>query len=405
MPSPRRSEEELGEELVPSRLVEDCIEVHLARHAPTGRALYLSTLALTLGAAAALPVVQVPVTVHANGMLRPTVERQEARAAESGIVHSIRARDGQRVRAGDTLMILDAQSVAVRLATVDSIAHSRELELLDLTKLLDAGDSLAVVIDLHTAHRQQQLREYAEVLTELGAREATERRATDRLRMLLARGFVTPEQLERQDAAQQTASAAIRQHRERFRSDWSGAHARLADEHRRLVAERADLADALARLVVVAPVSGTVEMAASFSAGSVLQRGERVATISPNTPLIGEVLLTARDVALIGPGTPARLMIDALNYREWGTMDATVIEVSDDATLGDAGPVFRVRCQLTGSELHLRSGQRAALGKGMTFRASFMVAERSLLQRLFDRVDGWINPARAGVRKPPASRT
>ncbi|HZO19231.1 MAG TPA: HlyD family efflux transporter periplasmic adaptor subunit [Gemmatimonadaceae bacterium] len=401
MPSPRRSsEEEPGAGLVPAGLVEDCIEVHLARHAPTGRSLYLSTLALTLAAAAALPVVRVPVTVHANGILRPTVERQEARAAESGIVHSVRTRDGQRVRAGDTLMILDVRSIAARLATVDSIAHSRELELSDLARLLDAGDSLVTVVGLHTAHRRQQLREYAEVLSELVAREATERRATDRLRMLLARGFVASEQLDRQEAAHQTASAEIRQHRARSRSDWSGAHARLADEHRRLLAERAELTDALARLVVVSPVSGTVEMAASFSAGSVLQRGERVATISPNTPLIGEVLLTARDVALIGPGTPARLMIDALNYREWGTMDATVIEVADDATLRDAGPVFRARCRLSGSELRLRSGQRAALGKGMTFRASFVVAERSLLQRLFDRVDGWINPARADATMP-----
>ena len=405
MPSPRRSDEGLGERLVPAGLVEDCSEVHLARHAPTGRALYLSTLALTLAAAASLPVIQAPVTVHANGMLRPTIERQEARAAESGIVHSIRTRDGQRVSAGDTLVILDAGSVAARLATVDSIAHSRAAELSDLTRLLDAGDSVATVADLRTAHRRQQLREYAEVLTELVVREATERRATDRLRMLLARGFATPEQLDSQDAAYQAASADIRQHRERFRSDWSGAHARLADEHRRLLAERAELTDALTRLVVVAPVSGTVEMAASFSAGSVLQRGERVATISPNTPLIGEVLLTARDVALIGPGTPARLMIDALNYREWGTMDAAVIEVADDATLGDAGPVFRVRCRLAKSELRLRSGQRAALGKGMTFRASFVVAERSLLQRLFDRVDGWINPARADVSMPVGSRT
>ncbi len=405
MPSPQRPEEEPGKGLVPAGLVEDCIEVHLARHAPTGRPLYLSTLALTLAAAAALPVVRVPVTVHANGVLRPTVERQEARTAESGIVHSIRTRDGHRVTAGDTLVILDTRSVAARLATVDSIAHSRELELSDLARLLDAGDSLATVVDLYTAHRRQQVREYAEVLSELAAREATERRAADRLRMLLARGFVPPEHLERQEAAHQTASAEIRQHRERFRSDWSGAHARLADERRRLLAERADLTDALARLVVVAPVSGTVEMAASFSPGSVLQRGERVATISPNTPLIGEVLLTTRDVALIGPGTPGRLMIDALNYREWGAMDATVVEVADDATFGDAGPVFRVRCRLSGSELRLRSGQRAALGKGMTFRASFVVAERSLWQRLFNRVNGWIDPARADARTPVGSRT
>jgi membrane fusion protein, peptide pheromone/bacteriocin exporter len=190
------------------------------------------------------------------------------------------------------------------------------------------------------------------------------------------------------------AQAAVREHLERMRSQWSEAHARIADELRRLSAERADLTDALARHVVVAPVGGTVEMAASLSPGSVLQRGERVATISPNTTLIGEARLTARDIALVRPGMPARLMIDALNYREWGAMDATVTDVADDVSLTDEQPVFRVRCRLAGKELRLRGGQRATLGKGMTFRARFVVARRSLLQLLFDGVDDWLNPVR-----------
>lgn len=381
--------------LVPPPLVEDCVEVHLARHAPTGRALYLTTLALTIAAAAALPIVQVPITVQANGILRPTIERQEARAAESGIVRSVYARDGERVRAGDTLLVLDGGSVATRLATSDSIAHARETELADLTVLLDAGDSLVAARVLRTTYRRQQSREHAVILAELIARDAAEQRETDRLRALLGRGFVAPEQVERQDAAQRTAHAVVREHHERMRSQWSEAHARMADDLRRLSAERAELVDALARHVVIAPVAGTIELAASLSAGSVLQRGERVATISPNTELIGEALVTARDIALVRRGTPARLMIDALNYREWGAMDAMVIDVADDASLTGEQPAFRVRCHLARNELRLRGGQRAPLGKGMTFRARFVVAERSLLQLLFDGVDDWLNPARA----------
>lgn len=380
--------------LVPASLVEDCVEVHLARHSPSGRGLYLATLALTVAAAAALPIVQIPITIQANGILRPVIERQEARAAESGIVHSVRARDGAPVRAGDTLVVLNGSSVAVRLTTSDSIAEARTAELADLTALLDAGAAVVVAHDLRTPHRRQQLREHAGVLAELIAREATERRETTRLRALLDRGFAAPEQLDRQEAAQRMAQAAVLEHLERMRSQWSEAHARIADELRRLSAERADLTDALARHVVVAPVGGTVEMAASLSPGSVLQRGERVATISPNTTLIGEARLTARDIALVRPGMPARLMIDALNYREWGAMDATVTDVADDVSLTDEQPVFRVRCRLAGKELRLRGGQRATLGKGMTFRARFVVARRSLLQLLFDGVDDWLNPVR-----------
>jgi multidrug resistance efflux pump len=267
----------------PSPRIEDCIEVHLARHAPTGRALYLTTLALTIAAAAALPLVRVPVTVQAGGILRPTIERQEARAAESGIVRTVYMRDGARVSAGDTLVVLDATSVAARLATLDSIAQARDAELSDLTTLLDAGEAATPTMTLRTRHRRQQFREHTAVMAELTARADAEQRETDRLRALLARGFAPPDQVERQEAILRSARAAVGEHRERMRSHWSEAHARTADELRRQAAERAELIDALARHAVISPVAGTVELSASLSAGSVLQRGERVATISPNT--------------------------------------------------------------------------------------------------------------------------
>ena len=390
----------MSEPLVPAPLAADCVEVHLARHAPTGHALYLTILTLTIGVAAALPIVQFPVTVQAAGVIRPSIERQEARAAEGGVVQAVLVHDGQRVRAGDTVLVLDGGSVAARLAAADSIARLRAEELADLTTLLDAGDSIVPSGTLKSAYRRQQSREHTAVMMELMSRAATAQGDAARLNALLARGFAAPEQAERQNAAARMASAAIREHVERMRSAWADAHARIADEVQRLSAERAELRDALGRHVVIAPVEGTVEMAASLSPGSVLQRGERVATLSPNTELVGEAALTARDIALVRRGTPVRLMIDALNYREWGVIDGTVVDVADDAALRGDQPTFRVRCRLARSELHLRSGHRARLGKGMTFRARFVIAERSLLQLLFDGVDDWLNPART---PPPAT--
>src|SRR5688572_20653309 len=167
--SPRHYEDDVRDTLVPAQLVDDCVEVHLARHAPTGRALYLATLALTIAAAAALPIVHVPITVQASGILRPSIERREARAAESGIVQAVYGRDGERVRARDTLVVLNGNAVTTRLATSDSIVHARATELADLTALLDAPDELVSTRNLRTAYRRQQWREHTAILTELMA--------------------------------------------------------------------------------------------------------------------------------------------------------------------------------------------------------------------------------------------
>jgi HlyD family secretion protein len=380
--------------LVSSADIEDYVEVHLARHAPSGRALYLVTLTVILVAAGALPLLRLPVTVQADGIIRPIIERQEARAAESGVVTALYVTEGARVNAGDTLLTLDAAGVVTRLALLDSIARAQAADLADLELLLTMTDEAMRHVEPSTAHRRQQTREHIAIEDGLLARAAAERREAERTRALQAKGFATSEQVDRQQALERAADAAIREHRERTRTQWSNARAALTDESRRVDAERSSLLETLSRHAVLAPVQGTVELSTSLSPGSVLERGERVATISPNTNLVAETLLTPRDIGLVRPGTPVRLMVDAFNYRDWGVLDGVVSEIADDASLEGDSPVFRVRCRVADTELSLASGQRAAVKKGMTFRARFIVADRSLLQLLFDDVDDWLNPAR-----------
>jgi HlyD family secretion protein len=54
--------------------------------------------------------------------------------------------------------------------------------------------------------------------------------------------------------------------------------------------------------------------------------------------------------------------------------------------------VFKVKCSLDVDHLKLKNGYKGYLKKGMNFTARFSVAERSLYQLLFDKVDDWINP-------------
>lgn len=378
--------------LLPASYAEDGIEAHIARHAPSGRVLYLTVIVLVMTGAASMPFIQVPVVVQADGIVRPSIERQDARAAESGIVDAVYVVNGAVVKAGDTLLTLDIQGVRTRMALLDSIAAAQAEDLIDLGTLLAATDTTFVDIDVRSRQRRQQLTAHAAVEADLLATATLAHREAGRSRALHARGFATTELIEEREAAEYAADAAVRAHREQRRAQWFDDQARLTAEHHRLESERSGLREALSRYAVVAPVAGTVDLTALLSPGSVLQRGESVASISPNTELIAETWLPPRDIGLIHPGTHARLMIDAFNYREWGVVDAVVSDMSDDASVEGDGPRFRVRSRLIRTELRLSSGQRAAVRKGMTFRARFVIAERSLMQLIFDDLDGWLNP-------------
>ncbi len=67
--------------------------------------------------------------------------------------------------------------------------------------------------------------------------------------------------------------------------------------------------------------------------------------------------------------------------------------IDNDFTLMDNKPVFKVRCQLDSTQLHLKNGFTGQIKKGLTVQARFIVARRSAWQLLFDKIDDWLNPA------------
>jgi HlyD family secretion protein len=134
-----------------------------------------------------------------------------------------------------------------------------------------------------------------------------------------------------------------------------------------------------------------------------VQAGEALAVISPASGLVAEVYVTPRDVGLIRVGAPVRMLIDAFNYTDWGVVTGRVVEVSGDFVQVGGQPMFKVKCSMDRDWLSLRNGFTGHLRKGMTLRARFVVAERSLFQLLFDDVNDWLNPAQAPL--PVAAAT
>jgi len=108
------------------------------------------------------------------------------------------------------------------------------------------------------------------------------------------------------------------------------------------------------------------------------------------------VYVTPRDIGLLQPGNPARILVDAFNYNDWGFITGRVTEISDDFVMIEDRPVFRVGVALDRTELQLRNGFRGKLKKGMTLQARFMVTERTLFQLLRDDINDWLNPVQAG---------
>jgi HlyD family secretion protein len=127
--------------------------------------------------------------------------------------------------------------------------------------------------------------------------------------------------------------------------------------------------------------------------GGFINAGETLCIVIPQTDLIGECYVSTRDVGLLKPAHAVRFQIDAFDYNYFGILTGKIMSIDNDFTLIEASPVFKVRCSFDTTQLQLKNGYQGELKKGMTFQARFVVAERTLWQLLFDKLDDWFSPS------------
>lgn len=378
--------------------IEDTVEYYFADQPRAGRVIYLVLLALTIGSLGSLPFVRVAVTVQSPGVIRPEVERQSVRAALTGSIDRVQLRANQQVRRGDTLVLIRDPATMERLRQTRTEEAEGVGDVADLSRLvLVAGGSSEAPV-LHTARYRQEYAAYQSELARLSVSVERARLEVTRVSTMLARGFAPPQELEDRKIDLARAVAEQRAMVDRTLSQWQGA---LASAKSALLRTSSALQQGeydLARTALLAPIDGTVTELRSLSPGSFVEAGEELALISPSTQFVGEVYVAPKDIGLIRRGGSVRVLVDAFNYTEWGFISGTVTDISGDIRVVEGAPVFLVRCVLDRSQLALRNGVRGELRKGMSFRARFAIAERSLFQLLYDDVDAWLNPASAGSR-------
>jgi HlyD family secretion protein len=144
--------------------------------------------------------------------------------------------------------------------------------------------------------------------------------------------------------------------------------------------------------LIRAPVSGTIQGLAGRYSGGQVQAGEPLCYVSPEENIIGECLVSSRDIGLLHAGQPACFQVAAFDYHYFGTLTGRIIHIDNDYTSINNQVFFRLKCSFDSTQLHLKNGFTGRLQKGLEFQAGFIIGRRSIWQLLFDRIDDWLNP-------------
>lgn len=378
--------------------------------------------------------------VVAAGEVVAEGNRRSVQHLEGGIIREFRVRDGQMVRRGETLVVLDDTQAAAnaealrtqydtlraqiaRIASeraedseirfppdlVERAQDARTLDILQAQKRIAEArrNSKAGEVDI-------QRERVAQLEKEIESLEGQSRAASEQLRLiqseitdvqgLLNRGLERRPRLlalQRQEAgligSREQANALIARARQAIAetrlqiSQIENRTAReLSDEQRETLARLAEVqerlrvaADVERRGQIQAPLDGIVTGLRQHTIGAVLRPGEVVLDLVPTAEqLVVEAKLAPNDVDVVYVGMPAEVRFPAFRARVVPILFGTVTYVAGDVTQEQRTNQthYRVSVKIPPEQLALLNGNR--LVPGMSAEVIFKAGERTLLQYL-----------------------
>jgi adhesin transport system membrane fusion protein len=367
--------------------------VEPARAASWAIYLMLAVLAAAVGWAA---LARVDMITRGEARVIPEGREQVIASLEGGILRELLVREGDAVKAGQPLALLDptrveavqaegqAKRLALRVAIARATAESTGQPLRFGPELKDARAPVAAETASFQA-RQHALREAVAITQrslallekELGVAES-----------MSAKGLMSEVEVMRVRRQFNDLSLQVQERINRHRQEASVELARLQTELTQLEENLVVRDDAVKRTTLVSPVNGLVKQIRTNTVGGVVAGGAPLMEIVPvGDKVLVEMRVKPADIGFLRVGQAAEVKLTAYEFTVYGSMSGKVVTISPDA-LGDPeraqapdGTWYRALVVADRSSLQAGGKPLAAI-PGMTGTAEVNVGERTVLSYL-----------------------
>jgi adhesin transport system membrane fusion protein len=339
-------------------------------------------------------------TVRAQGQIVPLARTQVIQVADGGVLSRILVQEGQSVKAGQTLAVLERERS--NAAFEEKRAHDAALALALIRARAEAsgqapqfgsqhggkygeyGDFIATQQALY----EQKKRSLAE---ETAALQQSLDMAQEELRMnedLFKTGDTSRVEVMRARRQVTELQGRLAATKNKYLQDARQEAAKLADElssSRYRLEEQKSILD---HTTLTAPVDGIVKYMKVTTIGGVLRAGDELMQISPTGgDMVVEVKVNPADIGQLKPGLPAFVKLDAFDYSVYGNLVGTLNYISSDTLTeqganGQAATFYRARVRIDPQAQTNPRLAAVALKPGMTATVDLRTASRSVMQYL-----------------------
>lgn len=348
-------------------------------------------------------VFEIDQAVRAQGQVIPGARTQVIQAVDGGMLTALHVKEGDAVKAGQTLAELDSARAQAGFAQSEAEVASQRIALIRARAELTGNAPLysaeytpwSDFIDAQMGIYRQRKQGLDE---ELAVLQQSKKLAEEELAMnqrLFLSGDISQSEVMRAQRQVLELHQRINGARNKYFQDTRSEVAKLENELSASRYKRDERQSILKQTNLVSPSDGIVKYVRITTVGGVLKPGDELMQISPvDDELLVEIKVNPADVGLLRTGLPATLRFDAFDSSLYGTLKGTLRCISPD-TLSEQGPsgqsitYYRAHVAIDWTATKAQSAghiQPPDINPGLTVTADVLSGQRSILNYLIKPV-------------------
>jgi len=339
-----------------------------------------------------LPIIKVDITSQSRGIVRSTTDNVPVAAIVSGRIIWLNLKNNAVVKKGDTLVKIAKQNLETEKNTQNVVSSSVRELLNDINSILSGR-----ITSLQTSTAKEDLLKFQSHRNELQSKVSQAQINFDRNKGLYDKSIIAKVEYEKYEYELHFAKQALQSYTSEQKATWENKKRDLEERIKNLNGSIEKIKIEENNYAITAPISGTVENFSGLQIGSFLNATQSIVTISAIDHLIVESMVSPNDIGLVHSNQKVKFQFDAFNYNQWGLLEGKVIDIDHNVSVQENQTFFKVRSELSSTEMKLKSGYRTHVSKGMTLTTRYIISRRSLFDLLFDKVDDWLNPKQLSI--------
>ncbi|MBM3362494.1 MAG: HlyD family efflux transporter periplasmic adaptor subunit [Betaproteobacteria bacterium] len=342
---------------------------------------------------------QIDQTVRAQGTVIASARTQIIQAADGGVLAQILVQEGQEVKPGQRLALLEKDRSSAAFQESRSKAAALQAALIR-ARAESMGTkpayppSLRAFPDFVIAQERLYAQKRASLEDITSALEDSLKLAQEELQMtrsLLTAGDVSRIEVMRALRQVSEIEARLSEAKNKYIQEARLEVTRLEDELSSQLHKLEERRSVLEHTEMVAPVAGIVKFLRVNTVGGVLRAGDELMQLSPTDgDMVIEAKINPVDIGQLELGLPVQVKLDAFDFSVYGMLLGKLTYISSD-TLVEQGPNGQ---SLSSYRAHIRIDPqqsnpmlaRVALKPGMTTTIDIKTRTRSVLQYLLKPV-------------------